>query len=270
MGKAARRRFGFKKGDNGSPLKDKPLRNPGQSLDEALDRLSADELLPYVLFPGVFWILALIEWVARSTGMPRSPVLYAIFAVSLTAWSIWRIGQLRRVVRDFKLGRDGERAVGQFLEGLRADGAQVFHDVPGIGFNVDHVVISTRGIFVVETKTWRKRRPDSRVSVKEGKLYRDGTLITPNPIEQAKAEAKWIRKVLQESTGKTFQVRGVVVFPGWFVEPMDAATKSQAWVLEPKALPAFIEEEPPMLATSDVALAAYHLSRYVRANYAGT
>jgi hypothetical protein len=154
--------------------------------------------------------------------------------------------------------------VGQYLEGLRVDGARVFHDVPGEGFNVDHVVISERGIYVVETKTWRKRQPDSHVSVKEGRLYRNGTLVNPNPIEQVKAEARWIRKVLQDSTGKTFQVRSVVVFPGWFVEPMDAATKSQAWVLEPKALPAFIEKEPLVLAGGDVALVAYHLSRYVR------
>ena len=36
------------------------------------------------------------------------------------------------------------------------------------------------------------------------------------------------------------------------------------WVLEPKALPAFIENAPVMIAPSDVALAAFHLSRYVR------
>jgi hypothetical protein len=100
-------------------------------------------------------------------------------------------------------------------------------------------------------------------------VYRDGTLAIPNPIEQAKAESTWIRKVLQESTGKDFSVRGVVVFPGWYVEPMDEATKSQAWVLEPKALPAFIENEAAMIAASDVALAAYHLSRYVRTSAGG-
>jgi hypothetical protein len=28
--------------------------------------------------------------------------------------------------------------------------------------------------------------------------------------------ARWLEKGLQESTGKRFFVRGVVVFPGWF------------------------------------------------------
>ncbi len=35
------------------------------------------------------------------------------------------------------------------------------------------------------------------------------------------------------------------------------------WVLEPKALLAFIENERTRVPDSDVALAAYHLSRYV-------
>jgi hypothetical protein len=37
------------------------------------------------------------------------------------------------------------------------------------------------------------------------------------------------------------------------------------WVLEPKMLPGFIEQEPLTVAPSDVAMAAYHVSRHVRA-----
>jgi hypothetical protein len=34
--------------------------------------------------------------------------------------------------------------------------------------------------------------------------------------------------------------------------------------LEPKALPAFVEKEPVTVVPADVALATFHLSRYVR------
>lgn len=51
-------------------------------------------------------------------------------------------------------------------------------------------------------------------------------------------------------------MRGVVVFPGWFVE--QRGPRGNVWVLEPKALPAFIENAPAMIAPSDVELAAYH------------
>jgi hypothetical protein len=40
--------------------------------------------------------------------------------------------------------------------------------------------------------------------------------------------------------------------------------RGRTWVLEPKALPGFIEQEPVTVAPADVALAAFHLSRYVR------
>lgn len=83
-----------------------------------------------------------------------------------------------------------------------------------------------------------------------------------NPIEQATAAARWLEKILEESTGKRFFVRGVVVFPGWFVE--QRGTRGDVWVLEPKALPAFIENAPAMIVPSDVKLAAFHLARYVR------
>jgi hypothetical protein len=38
--------------------------------------------------------------------------------------------------------------------------------------------------------------------------------------------------------------------------------------LEPKALPKFIEQEREQFSREDVRLAAYHLSRYVRAKQA--
>jgi hypothetical protein len=71
-----------------------------------------------------------------------------------------------------------------------------------------------------------------------------------------------LEKKLEESTGKRFFARGVVLFPGWFVE--QRGPTGDIWVLEPKMLPGFIGNAPAMIAPSDVALAAFHLSRYVR------
>jgi len=147
-----------------------------------------------------------------------------------------------------------------------ASTARVFHDVPGQGFNLDHVVISAHGIFVIETKTHRKPSPHSTVRVAGDELQIGGFVPDRNPIVQARASARWLAQLLQESTGRAFTVRGVVVFPGWFIEQQ--SPRSDVWVLEPKALPAFIEAEPACTAQPDVALAAYHLSRYVRASQA--
>jgi hypothetical protein len=56
----------------------------------------------------------------------------------------------------------------------------------------------------------------------------------------------------------------VIVFPGWFVDPMPKGAR-EVWVLNPKALPSFIENEPVVLPQEDVMMAAYYLSRYIGA-----
>lgn len=255
----------FERSSDVSPLTAKPLRNPGQSLDEALDRFIDSKLQSYVFFPAVFWIVTLVEWAGERWRLPRSPGIFAIAAVVLSVWSAWRLWQGRRLIADIKLGRDGERAVGQFLERLRTGGAHVLHDVPAKGFNLDHVVICEQGVFAVETKTWRKPQAGARIRVRDGKLYRGNLPADPNPLEQAERQARWLGELLQESTGKSFPVRAVLLFPGWFIEPADRRAALPVWMLEPKALPGFLDHEAASIAPSDVAMAAYHLGRYVRA-----
>jgi hypothetical protein len=249
-----------------SPLKGRPLRNPGQGLDEELQRLRDDQAAPYFWFAAVFVLLAGMEWLAYLRDAPRQPVTFTVVAVAISTYSGLRLWQLRRQSRRLKLGRDGERAVGQFLEGLRVHGARIFHDVPAEGFNLDHVVIAQQGVFVIETKTWSKRHPDARITFDGSKVLKDGHAPDRDPVAQVRGEVSWLKRTLEESTGKALPIRGVVVFPGWFVEPMTAEAKREVWVLEPKALPAFIEQEDAVIAESDVALAAYHLSRYVRSS----
>jgi hypothetical protein len=45
-----------------SPLKAKPLRNPGDSTDEEVRRWTEDRLLDPLLFAGGFFLIAIMEW----------------------------------------------------------------------------------------------------------------------------------------------------------------------------------------------------------------
>ena len=161
-------------------------------------------------------------------------------------------------------GIEGEKAVGQFLERLREQGYQVFHDLVGEGFNVDHVLIGPAGVFTIETKTWSKpQRGDARIVYDGSTLTVAGREPDRDPLVQAKAQANWLRGLLFESTGRRMEVQPVVVFPGWFVEAASGAQRA-VWVMEPKGLPAFLKNEPLRLPAEDVKLAAYHLARHVR------
>jgi hypothetical protein len=141
-------------------------------------------------------------------------------------------------VRALKLGRDGERCVGQFLERLREGGAQVFHDVPGDRFNLDHVIISPHGIYAVETKTLSKPWPKAKILVDGDAIQVAGKKPDRDPVVQVTAAARWLEVMLAESTGKRFAVRGVVVYPGWFVE--QRSDFGSVWVMEPKMLPGLL------------------------------
>jgi len=248
-----------------SPLKAKPLRNPGQSVDEQIQDLLDDKLIPAFWTAALLIVVALLEWFAAWRNLPRRPVIWTLFALCGVLYCIWSFRGIRKRARELRLGRDGERVVGQYLDGLREAAARVFHDIPGEEFNLDHVVISTHGIFIVETKTCSKPYPSAAVTVAGEQILLAGKAMKRNPVEQVRAQITWLVRLLEETTGKKLPVRGAIVFPGWFVEPSGDAKRLGVWVLEPKALPAFIENEPVRLTDTEVALAAYHLSRYVRA-----
>ena len=216
-----------------TPLKKPPVRNPGEGLDAEMADLRELKLFPYIVASTMTVAFAVVEWI-QWLNTPRQPWWLTITAIGVIIFTYVRFRRVRARYRDLKLGRDGEKAVGQYLERLRTDGFAVLHDIPGDGFNLDHVLVSTRGIFVVETKTLRKT--DDR----QATLRFDGTdvrvaghALPRNPVPQVRANMAWLATLLEEETSRRFAVRGVVLFPGWFVESTPGAP-GDVWVLEPK------------------------------------
>jgi hypothetical protein len=251
-----------------SPLTDRPLRNPGQSIDEAIDKLIDDKALSYIVASTFFIALSIMEWVRWYNNAPYSPILYSIMALLVTGFSAFKLVKIKKKLENLKLGRDGERAVGQFLENLRENGYKIFHDIVGEKFNIDHVVISKHGIFTIETKTYSKpKKRQANIRYDGLNIFVDGHQSSQDILVQARAEAHWLKTVLKESSGKEAQVKPVVVFPGWYVESDAAGFNPDVWVLNPKALSKFISKSKMNLSDEDVALFSYNLSRYIRATH---
>lgn len=247
-----------------SPLADKPLHNPGQSLEFRRDDLLHDKVLaPMLLAFTMIWFTGM-EWWYYFNPSTRSPVAYTITAVVLLGYAIFRIWRTWPELKQLKQGIEGEKAVGQFLERLRENGYQVFHDLTGDDFNVDHVIIGPAGVFTIETKTISKPvRGDVKIMFDGETIQINGHMMERNPVRQAKAQASWLKKILQESTGREYKVRPVVVFPGWYVEQKPGSSR-EMWVLEPKALPKFLENAPNVLSAEEIKMASGHLSRFIR------
>src|SRR3979411_2682199 len=105
-----------------SPLRDKPLRLPGESLDKEIDRWINDKALGTLFAAGCFCFVAYFEWYGYLTHAPRRPVLFTVVAAAAVIFAGWRILVIRGRVRRLRLGTDGERTVGQQLEYLRESG----------------------------------------------------------------------------------------------------------------------------------------------------
>lgn len=123
-----------------SPLKAAPLHNPGQSLDEEIQRVLDDKFAPYAFYMVASIVFALMEWWRWYLNLPPKPLVYTAMAIIISPFCIWKLIKIRRQLKNLRLGRDGERAVGQYLEELRVKGHRVLHDIVGNGFNVDHMV----------------------------------------------------------------------------------------------------------------------------------
>lgn len=248
-----------------TPLKDRPLRNPGQSVREARFDLLLDKLMPPLLVATFLACLAVYEWIRFWFPSRSSPWVATVFAVMALIYFAWLFIKYWPQVKALRLAEDGEKAVGQYLERLREQGYTVFHDVIGSGFNIDHVLIGPGGVYTIETKTWSKpAKGDAKVVFDGAQLAVNGLLPDRDPVVQAKAQARWLRDLLAESTGKPFAVWPVLLFPGWFIENRGDAWR-EMWVLEPKALPKFLQNEAAELTTEDAALASFHLGSFIRA-----
>lgn len=247
-----------------SPIKDKPLRYPGQSLDQQRANLIDDRLMGPILIVLFMFVLAGLEWwrfYHPSRPDPFVATLLAILTVLYAAWQFWRTWP---ALKKLKLASEGEKVVGQFLERLRERGYHVYHDLIGDDFNIDHVLIGPAGVYTIETKTWSKpSRGESRIKFDGELLTVNGSVPERNPVIQARAQSNWLRNVLLESTGRNFDVFPVVVCPGWYIEHA-AGSLRKMWVLEPKALPKFLENELDRLSSEEVKLASFHLSRFIR------
>lgn len=80
----------------------------------------------------------------------------------------------RQSTRAWSVGAVGEQKVGAALDAIASDSIRVLHDrrIPGSRANIDHLVITPGGIWVIDAKRYVDKRPELRV---EGGIIRPRT-----------------------------------------------------------------------------------------------
>ncbi len=221
-----------------SPFSEKLKRPAGEGL-----RIQVEEVRDRMLETGLAMTLQVLAPALLLMGLRVQPgmavyVTYgAVAAVGISAASMkWmKFRSLRTQLRKLRLGYDGERYVGEELNGLMARGYRVFHDFQvdwkpgGTVCNIDHVAVGPEGVFAVETKTRRKRLADvgtgkARNPDREHEVIYDGrTLRYPDwesseQLAQAARAADDLSKWLTGTAAVPVPVTPVLVIPGWWVE----------------------------------------------------
>lgn len=210
-----------------SPLLDRQVGHvPGQQLvarvSDSQDDLLLSVIVMYFAVPTMLLAWALARVPAERFRPDATLWLYAAGAIAMFGWGMrdyikhWR---RRQKARD---GLLAERVTGMQLNRLQAQGCIVMHDLPAEGFNIDHVVIAPRGVYAVETKSFRKPRVSKGVKsyavAFDGERLRFPDFVEVDAIQQAQRQAQWLSRVLRETLGREIRVIPALALPGWRVE----------------------------------------------------
>jgi len=245
-----------------SPLKEPPLRNPGQSGEEQINDLMMDKVLFWLMMPAVFVLGAMLEWYHYLFNSPPIPILFTICAIAMAGLSFYKIRGNIPLIRQYIRGRQGEIVVGQFLEDFRKDGYHVFHDIPSPNGNVDHVLVGPGGVFVIETKTNSKPvGRECRVEYDGTQVKVDGHIPDRDPVAQVKAAVSQIDQIIQRGMSKNLPIRPVLLYVRWFTTQPRG---SDIWVINEKTLLKFVRSSYKKLSPEDARLAASAIEVYVR------
>jgi hypothetical protein len=251
----------MKKQEKRYPLSEKPLHHAGQSLEEELVTIKFSKLLLLVLF--LFMLIELVggwwNWYRREVYNPiPQAIIVGMIGIGLIIFN----SRLTRLARNIKLGRDGEKVVGQELDKLKTHGYAVIHDVVAkhgkSTFNIDHVIVAPQGIFAVETKTYSKPAKEPAKAHYDGeKVQMTGRKSDVTSVKQAQANASWLRKELEKKTQRNYRVTPVVVYPGWWV---DDFLSNEIWVMNPEMLAIRLPQQAPSISELEVNHLTYLLA----------
>jgi hypothetical protein len=157
-------------------------------------------------------------------------------------------------------------AVGQELDQLMRRGAIVFHDLPANGFNIDHVVLASEGVFALETKGFTKPKrgmgkADATVQY-DGSLLRFPHWVGNNPLAQAERQARWLGDWLSKAMARPVSVQPVLALPGWFVQ---RSGNGPVWVYSGKELAGLLRSRSSKgFSKQDLEQLAFHVEQRCR------
>ena len=172
--------------------------------------------------------MSLFRYVRRMLMAPITLLVLTVLAGTGLAVKAYRTLQERKLVR---LGLRGEQATAEALHEASDAGLRVFHDIQaGDDWNIDHVAVGTKGVFLLETKA--RSRMASKGNEQSHHVKFDGAKLEfpcgtdEYAVARARRNAGWLSHYLMKKTGQSILVDTIVVLPGWWVEGNGESVKA--------------------------------------------
>ena len=205
----------------------RPQRRPaGMTLRSRITSTQLDVMASFVaLGLAAFGPLTILLFTHARAGTEPDAVAIATVVATIAVIVAFLLHHVTRAMArlgNLMLGLQCELATSQALDELVGEGCTVIHDVPGDGFNIDHVVVAPWGVFAIETKG--RSRPVSMpvaamtIHVDERGVHvprARGAFNDAGAARQARGQALWLHRALHRETGHAPWVQSVLVYPGW-------------------------------------------------------
>ena len=195
-------------------------------------------------------------------------ILWLVFSIR----AFLKIKKLNKQIRNCRKGLDGERYVGAIIEKTSSKNSFVFHDViceknnqgKVKPFNIDHVIVSTKGIFAIDAKNWSL--PDREYNQADfvfdnGELIDSTGVIQKDLMQKIESQAKFIEDKIYEWIGKRYQVFRVGIMIGAYVQNVQSDFKKY-WFINDGAFLGFFERESDKIPLNDVLRISDSLRRF--------
>jgi hypothetical protein len=106
------------------------------------------------------------------------------------------------------------------------DDYHIYHDFPAEAFNIDHIVVGPKGVFVLKTEARPKSTSHSKgthTTVEyDGRTLRFPDYDDSETIAAAEEQAMWLSKWIAETASEPIAARAIVALPGWVVKRTSA------------------------------------------------
>jgi hypothetical protein len=140
----------------------------------------------------------------------------------------------------------------------------VYHQVRGIGFEVDHVLVTPVGIFAISVEVIHQPAGHEASALFDGEfLHIEGAYALREPVARSKVVARCLADVIKEWARFAYKVRPVLIIPGWTIH-RPRPPGSDSWACEPTEFLTHIARQNPLLDSEELASVKNAMGEVVR------